>query len=105
MSRGTSLNRRGVMRTFAAGALALTIIAAVFGIQAGPAQAASASANLTTPSTAEAGKPMTVSWETSSPTSFDWIGLYRPSDADTALGRWFYSSTCTQAPGTAKSSG
>lgn len=58
-----------------------------------------------TPATVESGSTITVSWDTSSPTSLDWIGLYNTGAADTAQTKWLYTSSCTVSAGTAKASG
>ena len=50
---------------------------------------------------------MTVTWSgVTSPTTHDWIGLYHPGDANTALSLWAWDSSCTQVAGNvAKNSG
>ena len=59
-----------------------------------------------TPPTITAGGRVTAAFSNvSSPTSRDWIGVYAQGSADTVYKTWFYDSTCTFTPGTAKASG
>lgn len=55
------------------------------------------------PSTVAPGGSVSVAWNgVTAPSTTDWVGLYRQGAADTAAVRWFYTSTCTSAAGTAK---
>jgi hypothetical protein len=112
MSRGSSLCRRGAGRMVAATTLALVAGLAFVAAQAGSAVAGvlggtSVTASLTAPSTVEVDQPFTVSWQTSSPSSYDWIGVYRVGapDSDWLASDWFYTSSCGRSIGTAKASG
>jgi len=53
---------------------------------------------------------ITISWSgISSPSVRDWIGIFQENETDTdSMGNewdWFYAGSCTQTPGSAKSSG
>ena len=53
-----------------------------------------------TPSSVAAGGNVTVTFgNVSSPTSTDWIGLYKPGDANTSQLDWKYDNSCTQVAG------
>ena len=60
-----------------------------------------------TPTTIQAGGIVTAEWRgVKSPTTTDWIGLYKPGAEAGAYEEWIYTSTCSQSPGvTAKASG
>jgi C1A family cysteine protease len=59
-----------------------------------------------TPGSIARGGSVTVTFNNASvPKSTDWIGLYAAGAADTAYLSWFYNSSCTQTPGTARASG
>jgi inosine-uridine nucleoside N-ribohydrolase len=53
------------------------------------------------------GGSVTATWSgVSSPTRWDWIGVYKSGASDAAIIRWMFDSSCTQSVGsTAKSSG
>jgi cysteine-rich repeat protein len=58
-----------------------------------------------TPSTIAVGGAVTVSWSgVTSPSGFDWIGVYNPGQGNTAYHGWKYVS-CTQTPGAPRASG
>ena len=57
------------------------------------------------PTTIVRGGSVTASWSgISTPTAFDWIGLYSPGAANTAYIDWIYVS-CSQTPGSPAASG
>ena len=65
------------------------------------------SATLTaTPSSVSPGGTVTTAFSgVAAPTSTDWIGLYVQGASNSALKGWFYDSSCTYSPGTARTSG
>jgi len=57
------------------------------------------------PGSVSAGGSVTATWSgIAAPTPTDWIGLYIPGAADTAVLAWTYVS-CTQTPGSARAAG
>jgi hypothetical protein len=64
------------------------------------------SASLTvSPTTIGRGGTVTATWSGfPNPTPTDWIGLYAPGTPDSAFLAWIYVS-CSQTPGTARTSG
>ncbi len=59
-----------------------------------------------TPTSVAPGGTVTATFSNvSSPTSNDWIAVYAQGAADSAYKTWFYDSSCTFTPGTAKASG
>ena len=56
-------------------------------------------------SVVQGGKVTATFSNIATPTTRDWIGVYAQGAADTAYKTWFYDSTCTFTPGTAKASG
>ena len=59
-----------------------------------------------TPTSVAAGGTVTAAFSSvASPSSEDWIGLYVTGTADTAWRDYFYASSCTKTPGTARASG
>jgi hypothetical protein len=73
----------------------------------GPVTVASSGPVVSGPSAAvAAGGSTTVSWQgVASPTSMDWVGLYKSGAADTSPTKWFYTATCGPTTGTPKASG
>ena len=75
-------------------------------VTATPQSAPATYALTVSPTSTVRGGTVTVSFSNAStPTPTDWIGLYAQGTADTAYLSWFYDSSCTQTPGTAKASG
>ena len=59
-----------------------------------------------TPTSVLAGGTVTAAFSSvANPSSEDWIGLYVQGTADTAWKDYFYASSCTKTPGTARAAG
>ncbi|OGE80631.1 MAG: hypothetical protein A2660_00790 [Candidatus Doudnabacteria bacterium RIFCSPHIGHO2_01_FULL_45_18] len=57
------------------------------------------------PATVMVGNQATVTFYSPFPSATDWIGLFYPGDPDVYYLDWVYTSSCTQTPSSARSSG
>ena len=92
--------------TLAAGSYELRLLANDDFTRLATSGALAVSASLTvSPTTIGRGGTVTATWSGfPSPTPTDWIGLYAPGTPDSAFLAWIYVS-CSQTPGTARTSG
>ncbi len=98
---------RGMGRGLGRGlALTCLLVAACLTAPAAPAATAGAATLTATPASVGGGQSVDVSWQgVTSPTSTDWVGLYRQGAADASITFWFFTATCTSSSGTAAAAG